>query len=256
MNDLFNDIKERVKDRISDPFLSTFILSFMAINWKFFFVFIKSGENNIDFSINQATESLTFLNCFLYPFLIASIYVFIYPLFRVFIIYIQILYKNLESKVRKLEYVKPAEVNHIQSKLMERESKIKEHLLQTYKYFLLERQDDNFSYQLEKYDPSIEINEIYAQEMGVFRKPIKYESSSGLCYIIDSIRNEYIICAHLPSFIPLPTRLKSSAENEYYITIDGLINKIKNDEKNTIYISKINDKKAYIGYFKKNEMNN
>lgn len=81
MIDFFKTFFETSKERIKNPLIGTFVISWMAINWRPLLIVLFSNqsiENRIDFIVNCYSDFNTY---FLFPFLIALIYVIILPYF-------------------------------------------------------------------------------------------------------------------------------------------------------------------------------
>ena len=72
-----NNISEALTERIKSPFIASFILSWSAINWKFFALLLL-GNTPIINRINEADKILS-INSLYIALTIAVIYTFIWP---------------------------------------------------------------------------------------------------------------------------------------------------------------------------------
>lgn len=246
LNELIEGIKDRIKDRFSDQFLSMLTFSYVAVNWKFFYVFIKSGESDIGKSIELAEKQISYPYSIVAPLTITIIYICVYPLLRLGVTFIQALYKNLELMARKMEYVKPEVLNELRSTYYTKENNLRTSVLETYKFFILDETNQNFSYNYQADDQSIEVNKLYSRNNGVFSTPKSY-SQQALCYIVGRIEG-YLIYTHIPSIIPLPLKLADSAESKFFIDINGKITFYPESIPCAIVVTKLDHKRASIEY--------
>ena len=77
MDEMNNNFSEAITERIKSPFIASFILSWSAINWKFFTLLLLGNIPIIE-RINEADKTLS-INSLYIALAIAAVYTFIWP---------------------------------------------------------------------------------------------------------------------------------------------------------------------------------
>lgn len=84
MEDMFVAVKDAFKERMVSPLVGSFVISWAVWNWKFLVIIFTGVTANGIFDLSEkivfGTHSDKFMNGFVYPFVAALFYVFVYPI--------------------------------------------------------------------------------------------------------------------------------------------------------------------------------